>query len=80
MNLYLLMQSENSGYDTYNAMVVAAENEEQARMMRPLDDEWCKCSYNTWASSPENVNVKLIGVAVDGTESGEILASFNGEG
>ena len=31
MNLYLLYQSENRGYDTYDSMVIAADCEEDAK-------------------------------------------------
>lgn len=31
MNLYLLTQNVNNGYDTYDSMVIAAENEEDAK-------------------------------------------------
>ena len=33
MNLYLLTQNENNGYDTYDSMVVSAENEEDAKYL-----------------------------------------------
>ncbi len=77
MNLYLLTQNENSGYDTYDSCVVAAENLDQARMIRPSYPEWDASTSNDWASSPENVNVELLGLAVCGTEPGVICASFN---
>ena len=35
MNLYLISQNRNNGYDTYDSAVVAAESEEKARMIRP---------------------------------------------
>lgn len=78
MNLYLLTQNENSGYDTYDSCVVAAENQDQARMIRPNDDQWSKdYCIGTWAYSPEKVKVTLLGLAVCGTEPGVICASFN---
>ncbi len=33
MKLYLLTQNENTGYDTYDSMVIAAENEIDAKML-----------------------------------------------
>jgi len=33
MNLYLLTQYENNGYDTYDSMVISAENERDALML-----------------------------------------------
>ena len=35
MKLFLLSQTENTGYDTYNCCVVAAENEVAARKINP---------------------------------------------
>jgi|688.fasta_scaffold2128377_2 hypothetical protein len=81
MNLYLLEQEENSGYDTYDSMVVAAETEDKARLIHPntwLDNPWDRTKFNRdWATSPDQVSVKLIGTAVEGTKSGVILSSFN---
>ena len=77
MNLYLLTQDEETGYDTYDSVVVAALSEEQAKKMHPSGDDawgyWSGC----WPANPENVEVKLIGKAVKGTVSGVILSSFN---
>lgn len=39
MNLYLLTQQESRGYDTYDAVVVAAETEADA-IRTPPDDGW----------------------------------------
>lgn len=82
MNLYLLMQDENSGYDTYDSMVVAAETEDRARLIHPntwSDNPWdrTKLLYRDWATSPDQVSVTLIGTAVEGTKAGVILSSFN---
>lgn len=79
MNLYLLTQSVNGGYDTHDACVVAAETEDEARQINP-SGKWhdgTKNTYTSWAYSPDQVVVKLIGVAIEGTPRGEILASFN---
>ena len=35
MNIYLLSQSENNGYDTYDSCVVIAESENEARNTNP---------------------------------------------
>ena len=74
MNLYLLYGQE-SGYDTYDSCVVAAESEEIAKTIHPNSTaHWDKYS---WASSPEYVEASLIGVAIEGTGQGVICASFN---
>ena len=80
MNLYLLEQDENRGYDTYDSCVISARSDTDARKIHPspwirADDVW---AYSDgWASSPENVRVTLIGTAVDSEFSGVILSSFN---
>jgi len=77
MKLWLLTQSQNGGYDTHNSCVVAAKNEETARLIRPDGSEWDNTSYGTWAHSPDKVNAELIGTAKEGTEEGIILSSYN---
>ena len=78
MNLYLLNQSQNTGYDTFDSCVVAAKNEEDAKTILPgVGDEWEKYWSTGWAKSPEHVSAKLIGTAIKGTERGVICASFN---
>ncbi len=43
MNLYLISQAENNGWDTYDAVVVAATNEDEARAVNPNgNDSWAK--------------------------------------
>ena len=88
MNLYKLTQEDNDGYDTYDSCIVAAENEERAKLIHPcLEDSnpWTPNLFDwawnrkdsVWADKPENVTAELIGIAIDGTESGVILSSFN---
>jgi|WetSurMetagenome_2_1015567.scaffolds.fasta_scaffold106554_4 hypothetical protein len=88
MNIYRIYQTENVGYDTYDSAVVVAENEEEARMMNPAykgtdTDIWplfmsnWEDEYSGWASSPENVSVEKIGIAVPGLRKGPIVSSFN---
>lgn len=84
--LYLLTQNQNNDWDTYDAMIVAAESEEEARKIHPdrnifdNDDEkawkFYKDSYSTWANNSDHVKVKLLGMAHSGVEKGIILKSF----
>jgi len=77
MNLYLLTQKVNTGYDTYDSCVVAAESAEVARTIQPRglhfepDD-----SFSEWAP-PEYVACTIIGIADESVERGVICASFN---
>lgn len=75
MNLYLLSQNEYTGYDTFDAVVVAAESEDDARTIHPMKgNNW---TSRAWASSPDNVSVRRLGVAEKGIKRGVVLKSFN---
>lgn len=74
MKLWLISQAVNGGYDTYDAAVVAAETEEEARSIHPHATSW---DSSVWAHNPEDVVVDYIGTAAKGTKKGVILASFN---
>jgi hypothetical protein len=77
MNIYLLTQDANREYDTYDACVVAAKNQESARRIRPDHRDWQDdLEFSTWAFKPEQVHVKLLGTS-NGFEEKVILASFN---
>jgi hypothetical protein len=76
MNLYLLSQSEVSGYDTFDSCVVVAKDEKAARKIYPGLSSPISPSP-TW-SKPEYVKVELIGVAARGLKGGEVVcSSFN---
>lgn len=85
MNLYLLEQNVNTGYDTYDSTIVAANTEEEAKLIHP-----CEYKRNTaysedlteyeWMDdwcTPKDVQVTYIGTAKPGTNKGVILSSFN---
>lgn len=75
MNLYLISQTINSGYDTYDAAVVAAVDEAAARLLNPgHDPHW---ERDSWADSPDQVTVEHLGLAAAGINAGVLLASFN---
>lgn len=82
MKLYHISQTENKGYDTYSDLVVAANNEEEARLIHPSScnkDPWNigLFSYGEWATKPENVKVEYLGEAKEGTKAGIICSSFH---
>jgi hypothetical protein len=82
MKLWLISQTKNQDYDTYDSAVVAANIEEEARKMHPRDgkdidpktDAFCG---STWVESPDDVTCEYIGKAKEGTEKGVVCASFN---
>jgi len=79
MNLYHISQTIRDGYDTYDSAVVAAPNEETAKTIHPDGETlypWID-TYNTWCQSPNQVSVKLIGVAAPNIQQGVVIASFN---
>jgi hypothetical protein len=86
MKLYLLSQDENDDYDTYDSCVVCAENEEEAKKIKPHPDslnDWnIPEHYKTWPSSTwctkiENVECQYIGEADPSVEKGVVISSFN---
>ncbi len=78
MNLYLLSQNENNGWDTYDSCVVVASSPEEARLIRPDGSNWeGDLTYKGWAFSPDKVIVTLIGTAIDQELGSVVIASFN---
>lgn len=83
--LYLISQTENGDFDTYDSAVVVAPDEETARQMDPAtgepvdwDDVQDKPSDSrTWCSALQHVVVRQIGVAREGMTPGVVCASFN---
>ena len=75
LKIFLLTQDENTNYDTYDSMVVCAKNEEAARKIHPhkrntayeTDEDLWKSSWPTWATKPENVKIRYIGIASKGS-------------
>ena len=75
MNIYLLSQYENRGYDTYDSCVVYAESEDAARLILP--SEYVRFGGGDWASCPEGVEVQYLGATGNVADPGVILTSFN---
>lgn len=76
LKLWLLEQFENTGYDIYDSAVVAANTEEEARIIRPGYSKWGD-PYGSWCSSPDKVTVTYLGIATGSVEPGIVLSSFN---
>lgn len=87
MNIYLISQTENLGYDKYDSAVVVAESEEQAKSIHPSGrlfdpdaEDYLRWDYtfSSWASNPENVKATWIGTAGSHLNAGHVVcASFN---
>lgn len=102
MNLYLISQTQNQTYGTYDSAVVAAESENHARAIHPIGSDEVRANMekdcweyyesesaktrkcirigyfsDCWAKRPSEVNVLLIGTAVDSTSAGVICANFS---
>jgi hypothetical protein len=81
MKIYLLKQDYVNGYDTYDSLVVIANNEEEAKNISPYNRELedLTRSYGTWVGKDniDKIEVIYLGEAKEGSEKGIVLASFN---
>jgi hypothetical protein len=82
LKLYLVSQTENSDYDTYDSFVIACEHEDVARNTNPQDGcvmtkkDWSYL-YSTWCPSPDHVIVTYLGIADASVKHGIVCSSFN---
>ena len=79
MNIYLISQSVNNAYDTYDSAVVIAEDEEMAKMTHPDDSKnWdgIGLGEHSWCAAVD-VDAKLVGTANSDHPIGVVCASYN---
>ena len=84
MKLWLISQTVNGGYDTYDSAVVAAETEDAARLTHPdggMPVNWYvdkpgEFPDRRW-TLPRLVRVEYLGEAREGHPAGVVCASFN---
>lgn len=81
MKLWLIKQSVNNGYDTFDSAVVVAPDDLAARLIHPhgggSEPEISRRYYSCWAPILD-VEVEYLGEAVPGSEAGDVIcASFN---
>jgi hypothetical protein len=76
MKIYRLTQSENTGYDTYDTVIVVAATEEKARQITPNNMGFSNL-WSSWASDPENVTAELIGTTKLFKAGTVLCTSFN---
>lgn len=60
MNIYLISQTENDGYDTYDSCVVVAENEDMARRITPVSTTYNSQYYDKSLDKNIPVVVKVL--------------------
>jgi len=79
MNIYLLTQDINNDYDTYDAVVVSAESEEEARLMHPHGFDITKASAHddSWVKPDQIDRIKVTLIGVSCMRKCVILSSFN---
>jgi hypothetical protein len=93
MGLYLLTQTQNKGYDTYDSCVVVGARPEEARRVHPRGDrvwdggawvyedgnrvEYWVAYTGSWVRDIEAVTVTYLGVADASLKPGVVCASFN---
>lgn len=78
--LYLLTQTVNQEYDTYDSCVVVAKDEISAKSIQPSGRpiaEYEQVGFYNWAP-PSEVNSQFIGIAHSDLNDGDVIcASFN---
>lgn len=73
MKIYKIWQEVNNGYDTYSDFIVYAENEEEAKLVYPLDKDCC----GSWVQNIKDIKVEYLGEAKKGAKKGKIAESFH---
>ncbi len=82
MNLYLISQTHNQGYDSFDSAVVCAESKKSARLTHPSTysryDNWDGETnlFGAWCDA-RFVTVQLLGKAEPGITKGVVCSSFN---
>ena len=77
MNIYLLEQNINRGYDTYDSFVCIAKTEEEAKNTMPSEELKWGAAYSPWANRPSDVKAIKIGTADSAVTAGIVCSSFN---
>jgi hypothetical protein len=79
MKLYLLTRNEKIGYDSYDAILVCAESEADARTISPDGTPFVEGNeeWNGWAKKSSSILCEEIGEANEKQTRGVIISSFN---
>lgn len=78
MKIYKIWQEVNNQYDTYDSFVVYANNEEEAKLIQPLNENGDYNYRTSWVNKVEDIKIEYLGEAKeDILEAQIILSSFN---
>lgn len=78
LNLYLISQTDNNTWDTYDSAVVAAYSKDEAKKIHPNGDNTYFVLFDYMWTSPDKVEVQLIGKADKSIAVGSVIcASYN---
>ena len=89
MKLYLISQTKENGYDTWDSALVAAKSPQRAVKIHPNRNTlWKKGKWSnvtddhyfhsgSWPKDIKYVDAEYLGKAKRGTKEGVIVASFN---
>lgn len=78
LKIYKLERTDTVKYDEFEAFIVIASSEDDARSWHPEgevkkdDDRW-----PTWTNDPSKINVVDLGIAKPGSKPGVVLTNFN---
>ena len=75
--LWLLTQTRNKGYDTYDSCVVAATSADEAKKIHPMGGLIWESRSDSWARDIEDVTTTYLGIADSTIKRGVVCASFN---
>uniref|UniRef100_A0A6M3LX54 Uncharacterized protein n=1 Tax=viral metagenome TaxID=1070528 RepID=A0A6M3LX54_9ZZZZ len=82
MKIWLISQSVNGGYGTYDSAVVVAESEEEAKIINPggrkknRNGDRRVNRFKSWCHR-KDVTAKLLGEAIKGVKKGVVCASYH---
>ncbi len=84
MKIFLLTQSVNNDYDTYDSCIIIAENKNDAKIISceklEYGDRIEKTDrYSSWVGKDkiDSINIEYIGEAKEGSEQEVVCSSFN---
>jgi len=78
LSVWLIKKDVNYNWDTYDSAVVIALTEDDARFIHPdgrADWDGLCGDYDSWCDA-DDVQVTLVGTALEGSKAGVVCASY----